>query len=119
MLCSDSLTPPFILFFFYLWSVKSFSFRPDKMTNFQGLDSLAIGNFQVHVTPTIGRYDEVEKPTFFGINERQVVDEVETLKETCVIMQQILIENNLRSSFPNTTGPSQGDTSDCNENVDE
>ncbi|KAL8249640.1 hypothetical protein R6Q59_006508 [Mikania micrantha] len=49
----------------------------------------------------------------------ELVDEVETLKETCAIMQQILIEKNLRSSFLNTTGPSQGDTSDCNENVDE
>ncbi|KAL8260718.1 hypothetical protein R6Q59_028671 [Mikania micrantha] len=74
------------------------------------------------------RCDEVEKPTFCAINERQkskhptyneLVDEVETLKETCATMQQILIEKNLMSPLPKTRGPSQDDTSECDENVDE
>ncbi|KAL8198132.1 hypothetical protein R6Q57_030104 [Mikania cordata] len=41
---------------------------------------------------------------------------VETLKETCAIMHQILIEKNLMSPLP---GPSQDDTSESDENVDE
>ncbi|KAL8249935.1 hypothetical protein R6Q59_006803 [Mikania micrantha] len=46
----------------------------------------------------------------------ELVNEVETLKETCAIMQQILVEKNLMSPLP---GPSQDDTSESDENVDE
>ncbi|KAL8267725.1 hypothetical protein R6Q59_001523 [Mikania micrantha] len=49
----------------------------------------------------------------------KLVDEVETLKETCATMQQILIEKNIMSPLPKTRGPSQDDTSQCDENVDE
>ncbi|KAL8251470.1 hypothetical protein R6Q59_035163 [Mikania micrantha] len=40
----------------------------------------------------------------------ELVDEVETLKETCATMQQILIEKNLMAPLPKTRGPSQNDT---------
>ncbi|KAL8252294.1 hypothetical protein R6Q59_035987 [Mikania micrantha] len=43
----------------------------------------------------------------------ELVNEVETLKETCEIMQKILLEKNLMSPLP---GPSQDDTSESDEN---
>ncbi|KAL8242045.1 hypothetical protein R6Q59_012347 [Mikania micrantha] len=43
----------------------------------------------------------------------ELVNEVETLKKTCAIMQQILVEKNLMSPLPE---PSQDDTSESNEN---
>ncbi|KAL8256179.1 hypothetical protein R6Q59_031246 [Mikania micrantha] len=46
----------------------------------------------------------------------ELVDEVETLKETCAIMEKILIEKNLMSPLP---GPFQDDTSQSDENDDE
>ncbi|KAL8244059.1 hypothetical protein R6Q59_010317 [Mikania micrantha] len=54
---------------------------------------------------------KLEHPTY-----NELLNEVETLKETCAIMQQILVEKNLMSPSP---GPSQDDTSKSDENVDE
>ncbi|KAL8249731.1 hypothetical protein R6Q59_006599 [Mikania micrantha] len=50
------------------------------------------------------------------VTYNELVDDVETLKETCAIMQQILIEKNLMSPL---SRPCQDDISENNENVDE
>ncbi|KAL8215936.1 hypothetical protein R6Q57_022773 [Mikania cordata] len=54
---------------------------------------------------------KLKHPTY-----NELVNEVETLKETYAIMQQILVEKNLMAPLP---GPSQDDTSESDENVDE
>ncbi|KAL8204987.1 hypothetical protein R6Q57_010610 [Mikania cordata] len=53
---------------------------------------------------------KLKHPTY-----NELVNEVETLKETCAIMQQILGEKNLMAPLP---GPSQDDTSESDKNVD-
>ncbi|KAL8251243.1 hypothetical protein R6Q59_034936 [Mikania micrantha] len=60
---------------------------------------------------TTGTNQKSKHPTYI-----ELVDEVETLKETCATMQQILIEKNLMSPLP---GSSQVDTLESDENVDE
>ncbi|KAL8252194.1 hypothetical protein R6Q59_035887 [Mikania micrantha] len=66
--------------------------------------------------PTVGSNTTGANQKLNQVTYNELVDEVETLKETCAIMQQILIEKNLMSPLP---GSSQDDTSESDENVDE
>ncbi|KAL8211380.1 hypothetical protein R6Q57_005817 [Mikania cordata] len=66
--------------------------------------------------PTVGSNTTGANQNLNQVTYNELMDEGETLKETCAIMQQILIEKNLMSPLP---GPSQDDTSESDENVDE
>ncbi|KAK9051006.1 hypothetical protein SSX86_027631 [Deinandra increscens subsp. villosa] len=66
------------------------------------------------ITSTMGTSQKIKRPTY-----GELVDELETLKGKCAVMEQILIEKNIMPPPRSTSGPSQGDTSECGEDIDE
>ncbi|KAK9066743.1 hypothetical protein SSX86_014066 [Deinandra increscens subsp. villosa] len=63
---------------------------------------------------TMGTSQNTKRPTY-----DEVVDQVETLKAKCAAMEQTLIERNIMPPPTSTSGPSQDDTSERGEDMNQ
>ncbi|KAI3717301.1 hypothetical protein L1987_68841 [Smallanthus sonchifolius] len=72
------------------------------------------GRDLVIASNTMGTTQKSKCPTY-----DKVVNELETLKAKWASMEEILIEKNIMPPPPKTSGTSQGDTLESDENIDE